>query len=126
MKQSETKDEKFLSKINLAALAELQWKTDVESVSGPDNVSVIVNYAPIVDFLGNYTRTDDSVSISFIRPESIPDLETIEELVKYRIETGEKSGFIGRDDFNVVDIKYHCRDKLERTIEIIRASDRPY
>ncbi len=126
MAELNTKDSKYLTQINLASLVDLNWEIIDQMQAEADNVKVTVDYGPVIDFLEKYGSIWGENSISFIRPETLPILEKLEELVDYRIEVGDGSRYLGRDDFNVTEKKYVKKEELKKTLAEIKSSRRPY
>ncbi len=122
----DTKDKKFLAEINLASLVSLGWKTLERYPAGADQVEVTVNYEFLTGFLNKYGRVGSEKKISFFRPESFPSIDAIDELVRYRIDVGDGSGYIGLDDFNVAETKYVGREDFEQIFNKIKYSNMPY
>jgi hypothetical protein len=121
-----TKDDMYLAKVNLAALVRITWETQQSRPVEADDVKVTVDYGPVAEFLETYISVGDAEDLSFLRPESIPDLKLIQVLIQHKIDCGVGSGYIGREDFNVVDVDILNQDRLQTVLEQVKGQERPY
>ncbi|MBU2561683.1 MAG: hypothetical protein KKD17_05265 [Nanoarchaeota archaeon] len=123
---TDTKDSRFLAQVNLAALVRVSYETMERSVTAADRVRVTIDYAPLTGFLKRFGYVGSSGDLSFLRPESLPAFEAINEVVNHRIARGVGSGYVGLDDFSVEHVEELGRDDLVALLEQLRSQERPY